>query len=280
MKFQHVIYGIERTIHSREKRRVKNGWVTRYYPFRIGRWKVHQRSASCRRGKVNGGWIELDSGGGGEGEDGETMGWFEIPVGVSIEGMYPRFEANFSICLEKSRPWANAPNQYTRQANPPRVSPFPTGNTCKPRLYQPLRIPEGIADGGTPNSISPGTNYFPSLVLSLEGRGSGRKRLIEEKFRFRVGEGAVKRRARSIRNRITEGEGRGVARSWLNYRFGIEIKRRVRLFIFARSCNLRSGGEYWWPAGSRWYVTPRLFYYYRWFDRWFIYYRLIMERNL
>ena len=34
---------------------------------------------------------------------------------------------------------------------PPRVSPFPTGNTCKPRLYQPLRIPEGIADGGTPN---------------------------------------------------------------------------------------------------------------------------------
>lgn len=151
MEFQHVIYGIERTIHSREKRRVKNGWVTRYYPFRIGRWKVHQRSASCRRGKVNGGWIELDSGGGGEGEDGETMGWFEIPVGVSIEGMYPRFEANFSICLEKSRPWANAPNQYTRQANPPRVSPFPTGNTCKPRLYQPFRIPEGVADGGTPN---------------------------------------------------------------------------------------------------------------------------------
>lgn len=115
-----------------------------------------------------------------------------------------------------------------------RVSTNPSGSPKESRMGE---LP-------TWNSISPGTNYFPSLVLSLEGRGSGRKRLIEEKFRFRVGEGAVKRRARSIRNRITEGEGRGVARSWLNYRFGIEIKRRVRLFIFARSCNLRSSGEY------------------------------------
>lgn len=138
--------------------------------------------------------------------------------------------------------------------NPPRVSPFPTGNTCKPRLYQPLGSPKE-SRMGTPNLELDFTwnELLPVVgrVMSLEGceeRGSGRKRLIEEKFRFRRGEGAVKRRARSIRNRITRGLGGGVARSWLNYRFGIEIKRRVRLFIFTRSCNLRSGGEYLWAA--------------------------------
>lgn len=119
MEFHHVIYGIGRTIHSQEKRCEK--WWVPFASVVAGRWKVHQRSASCRRGKVNGGWIELHGEEGkakGGGEDGETMGWFEIPVGVSIEGIYPRFEANFSICPEKSRPWANAPNQYTRQPTP------------------------------------------------------------------------------------------------------------------------------------------------------------------
>lgn len=98
--------------------------------------------------------------------------------------------------------------------NPPRVSPFPTGNTCKPRLYQPLGSPKE-SRMGTPNLELDFTwnELLPVVgrVMSLEGceeRGSGRKRLIEEKFRFRRGEGTVKRRARSIRNRITRGLGR------------------------------------------------------------------------
>lgn len=140
---------------------VKNGGSD---PFRIGRCRsLKSASTECKlSSRQSKRWLDRTEWGGGE--DGETMGWFEIPVGVSIEGIYPRFEANFSICLEKSRPWANAPNQYTRQANPPRVSPFPTGNTCKPRLHQPLdpRRNRGW-ELPTWNSISPGTNYSPWL---------------------------------------------------------------------------------------------------------------------
>lgn len=209
-----------------------------------------------------------------------------FPRAVRSKGYIPpRFEANFSICLEKSRPGLMPLiNIRDKPTQPAGLSPFPTGNTCKPHasLPTPSSIPEGVATLATLFELDFTWNELPCLRVMgwwVWREGSGRKRLIEEKFRFRGGEGSggETTRARSIRNPITKGDGGRecsliVVELQIRYR---DKEERARLFIFARGCNLRRI----LMTGRRWYVTPRLFYY-RWFGRWFIYRRLIMGRNL
>lgn len=172
MEFHHVIYGIGRAIHSQEKRCEK--WWVPFASVVAGRWKVHQRSASCRRGKVNGGWIEL------HGEEGKAKGggarmakrWDDsrFPWAFRSKGYIRALRRTFQFALKSPGPGL-MPLINIRD-NPPRVSPFPTGNTCKPRLYQPLGSPKE-SRMGTPNLELDFTwnELLPVVgrVMSLEG---------------------------------------------------------------------------------------------------------------
>lgn len=188
------------------------------------------------------------------------MGWFEIPAGGSIEGIYispSRFEANFSICLEKSRPGLMPLINIRDKPTQPGLSPFPTGNTCKPRLARlcqpPPRSPkESQLSQLSSNSISPGTNYLPwsDGLVSLEG-GIGAEAINRRKISVPWWGG--KRRwndARAIDSKSDyEGTWRegDVVWSWLNYSFGIEIKRRGRDYLYLHAVAI--WGEYRWPGG-------------------------------